>query len=106
MNRSQVQTMFHNPSQSLKSLYEKSGGVYTFFIIIILVALEIFSFSTVKFALRDLLGDIGVGATTWGSHTGNGFLRYGFDRYHPIVQPAESTNAGKRRLVSVGRLAG
>jgi len=65
MNRSQTQTLFHNPVQSLKSLYERNGGAYIFFITTVLIALEIFSFSTVKFALSDLLGDIGVGTATW-----------------------------------------
>jgi len=57
--------MFKNPFQVFKTLYEKTGGAYTFFITLVLLALEAFNFSTTKFALRDLLGDIGFGPTTW-----------------------------------------
>lgn len=65
MNKSQTQTLFKDPFQIVKTVYEKAGGAYTFFIAFVLLALEVFNFSTTKFALSDLLGDVGFGSTTW-----------------------------------------
>jgi hypothetical protein len=73
MNKSQTQTLFQNPSQMVKKVYERSGGMYFFFITFVLLSLEIFNFSTTKFALQDLLGEIGVGPTTWATILSSAF---------------------------------
>lgn len=65
MNKSQTQTLFKDPFRVVKMVYEKAGGIYTFFIALVLLALEAFNFSTTKFALGDLLGDVGFGTATW-----------------------------------------
>ncbi|NMB62772.1 MAG: hypothetical protein GYA18_10600 [Chloroflexi bacterium] len=65
MNKSQTQTLFKDPLQIVKLLYERAGGVYSFFIALVLLALEVFNFSTTKFALGDLLGNVGFGTATW-----------------------------------------
>ena len=65
MNRSQTRTILYNPFQMIQKIYEQSGGMYVFFIVLVLLSLEIFNYSTTKFALQDLLGEIGVGPTTW-----------------------------------------
>jgi len=73
MNRSQTQTIFHNPFQIMRKVYEQSGGLYTFLIALVLLSLEIFNFSTTQFALRDLLGEIGAGPTTWAAILASAF---------------------------------
>ena len=65
MNRSQTRTILYNPFQMIQKIYEQSGGMYVFFIALVLLSLEVFNYSTTKFALQDLLGEIGVGPTTW-----------------------------------------
>jgi hypothetical protein len=65
MNKSQTQTIFDSPFQVVKKVYARSGGMHFFFIALVLLSLEVFNFSTTKYALQDLLGEIGVGPTTW-----------------------------------------
>ena len=65
MNKSQTQTMFHNPLLTLKKVYDSAGGAYIFFIAVVLLVLEAFSFSTTKYALQDLLGEVAFGFTSW-----------------------------------------
>jgi hypothetical protein len=73
MNRSQTQTIFHNPFQIMRKVYEQSGGICTFLIALVLLSLEIFNFSTTQFALQDLLGEIGAGPTTWAAILASAF---------------------------------
>lgn len=73
MNRSQTQTIFHNPFQIMRKVYEQSGGIVTIFITLVLLSLEVFNFSTTKFALQDLLGEIGAGPTTWAAILASAF---------------------------------
>ena len=65
MQRTQAQTIVHNPLRVMKTDSEKYGGASFFLLLLILAALEMFNFSTTEFALEDLLGQIGIGPTSW-----------------------------------------
>lgn len=48
-----------------ESLRARTEGVYTLIILAALAAFEIFNYSTTDFALRDMLGNQGIGALSW-----------------------------------------
>ena len=102
MNKSQTQTIFRDPVQPLKSLYEKSGGAYTFFLAAVLITLEVFSYSTVNFALSDLLGNIGMGATTWAAILAVAFCGMDLIGIIQLFNPQEQTAQGNEGWFLLG----
>ncbi len=102
MNRSQTQTMFHNPFQLVRKVYEQSGGMYVFFISLVLLSLEIFNFSTTKFALQDLLGEIGVGPTTWAAMLSIAFCGMNLIGIIRLFNPSTCENQGNENWFLLG----
>jgi len=73
MNKSKSQVMLQDPIQVFKKVYTQTGGTATLFIAAVLIALEIFNFSTTKYALQDLLGNMSFGPTTWAAILASAF---------------------------------
>jgi len=65
MNLTTTQKLTRLPEKILSSLRTRTDAVYMLIIIAALAAFEIFNFSTTDFALRDMLGDQGIGAFGW-----------------------------------------
>ena len=65
MERSYTQPLLQNRIKKVKNIFDRVGGLYSLITAFILIALEVFSYSTTQFALSDLLGEIGFGPTSW-----------------------------------------
>jgi len=65
MNLTTTQQLSRLPGKLFLNLRKNTSGVYTMIIISALLAFEIFNFSITEFALRDMLGDLGMGAVRW-----------------------------------------
>lgn len=65
MNLTTTQRFSHLTNQLFKNVRTRSNSLYVAVIVLALVALEIFNFSTTDFALRDILGNQGGGLLTW-----------------------------------------
>jgi len=102
MNRSQTQTMLHNPFQMIRKVYEQSGGMYFFFIALVLLSLEVFNYSTTKFALQDLLGEIGVGPTTWAAMLSLAFCGMNLIGIIRLFNPSTHENQGNENWFLLG----
>jgi hypothetical protein len=86
----------------MRKVYEQCGGIYTFFIALVLLSLEIFNFSTTQFALQDLLGEIGVGRTTWAAILSSAFCGMNLIGVIRLFTPQTRQNQGNESWFLLG----
>ncbi len=65
MNLSTTRNLFNSSFQTIKKTRVRSGSVYSFIIILSMVAFEAFNYGTTAYALRDLLGDLRFAGFQW-----------------------------------------
>jgi hypothetical protein len=65
MNLTTSQKFNRMSSKFWEDLHSRSINVYTLIMVAALIAFEIFNFSTTDFALRDMLGSMGMGTLSW-----------------------------------------
>ncbi len=65
MNLSTTRNLFNSSFQTIKKTRVHSASVYSFIIILSMVAFEAFNYGTTAYALRDLLGDLRFAGFQW-----------------------------------------
>jgi hypothetical protein len=65
MNLSTTRNLFNSSFQTIRKTRVRSGSVYSFIIILSMIAFEAFNYGTTAYALRDLLGDLRFAGFQW-----------------------------------------
>lgn len=65
MNLSTTRNLFSTSFETIKKTRVRSGSVYSFIIILSMIAFEAFNYGTTAYALRDLLGDLRFAGFQW-----------------------------------------
>ena len=89
MNLSQTRRLLRSPQLMIGSLKLRSNAVFTFLILLALMAFELFNYSTTDYALRDLLGEIGFGSLRWATILSMAFCTMDFAGIARLFSPQE-----------------
>ena len=89
MNLSQTRRLAHSPQQIVETLQLRSSAVFTLLIFLALLAFELFNYSTTDYALRDLLGDIGLSSLSWATILAMAFCAMDFAGIARLFSPQE-----------------
>ena len=89
MNLSQTRRLIRSPQQIVESLQLRSGTLFTLLIFLALMAFELFNYSTTDYALRDLLGEIGLGSLRWATILAMAFCAMDFAGIARLFGPQE-----------------
>jgi hypothetical protein len=96
MNLSQTRDLARSPQKIVESLQLSSSAVFTLLIFLALLAFELFNYSTTDYAMRDLLGDIGLGSLRWATILAMAFCAMDFAGIARLFSPQEGGGKEKR----------
>jgi hypothetical protein len=92
MNLTTTQRLSRFSSKFLADLRNRSINIYTLIMIAALVAFECFNFSTTDFALRDMLGSMGMGTLRWSTILSLAFCSMDFAGIASLLSNPRSDN--------------